>query len=495
MNMRGAWSLILASSILGACMYSLPVIDEIQDCDAVVDACDAGNTSDAEVCDGNCPVATCGDGVITPPEQCDDGNTNDLDTCSATCRNNFCGDERKTDGEECDDGNFDTNDECDPNCRSPRCGNRFIGANEVCDDGNDINDDECNSTCTFKGLSSLFLGKPGQAAVVDGDINTAQLRGGHYMTLWGNTIYLVNDHTVRAIDIGSRTITTIAGVDGQPGYADAMAGKDARFSDLRGVTTDGTTIWVADVGNHVIRAIQIREPYGVTTVAGTQPTTTPITIVDGAAAQAQFDSPRGLTHHNGIVYMVETNAGVLRTFDPNAAMVATVAGTAGALGTGDGFGASARFYSPRHIATTNSNLLYIADSSGYKIRTYNIETTEVKTLAGTGTCGFTDGPAASSTLYAPRGMALDGLNNVYFPDCNAHTIRQLRIDSMTLGTLSGTPEQCTADCSCTTAPVGGYAEGKPSEARWNFPYDLVYHAQTRALYVSDGDNHVIRVIQ
>ncbi len=34
---------------------------------------------------GACVAATCGDGIITPPEECDDGNRRNADGCSDHC--------------------------------------------------------------------------------------------------------------------------------------------------------------------------------------------------------------------------------------------------------------------------------------------------------------------------------------------------------------------------------------------------------------------------
>ena len=54
-----------------------------------VTACVAGDGCCPATCsnatDSDCPVAVCGDGVVTPPERCDDGNTDNGDACDPTC--------------------------------------------------------------------------------------------------------------------------------------------------------------------------------------------------------------------------------------------------------------------------------------------------------------------------------------------------------------------------------------------------------------------------
>lgn len=460
-----------------------------------IEECDDGNEINGDDCDSNCTVPACGNGIPTNGELCDDGNLNNEDDCTNSCIPGICGDGIPKKVEECDDGNTVAGDECDPNCTKPRCGNGIIAPGEFCDDGNTVGGDDCNVNCSFTGISTLFVGKPGEAAVVDGVGDAARLRDGHYMALWGDTIYLANDQTVRAIDIPTKTVTTIAGLDGAADHVNAMNGSDARFRDLRGITTDGTTIWVSDVGNHVIRSITIKPPYTVNTVAGNPDSTTAaVPIVDGGPGMSRLDSPRGLAHVGGQVYFVEANASVLRVLNPTTQVVTTLAGMNLTPGTQDGTGMEARFYGPRHIISNGASLLYIADTTGFKVRTYDIGSNYVGTIAGTSMCGYTSGNATTSKLFSPRGLALDG-QNLFFAESDANTIRQLELKTLNLSTLTGIPDSCTADCSCMTAPAGDYVEGSPKQALWSNPYDMVFHPGTHSLFVSDGNNHVIRQIQ
>jgi cysteine-rich repeat protein len=70
-------------------------------------------------------VATCGDGVVQPPEVCDDGNLVDGDSCDSNCTPTGCGNGIVTKGEECDDGNTVSGDCCSATCvdenRPPEC--------------------------------------------------------------------------------------------------------------------------------------------------------------------------------------------------------------------------------------------------------------------------------------------------------------------------------------------------------------------------------------
>ena len=89
---------------------------------------------------------TCGDRVVTPPEQCDNGtanNTGGYNKCTADCKlGPYCGDMMVTDGETCDNGRNDDSygatTGCGPGCKLPaRCGDLIVQTEygEQCDDG------------------------------------------------------------------------------------------------------------------------------------------------------------------------------------------------------------------------------------------------------------------------------------------------------------------------------------------------------------------------
>ena len=117
--------------------------------------CDDGGES--KLCNANCTVSRCGDGVrnVTAGEQCDDGNTLPGDHCSADCRSTeACGNGVLDPGETCDDGNGILTDNCvdqKPNsCKLATCGDGFIDSAdpgiEECDDASETN--KCNRDCT-----------------------------------------------------------------------------------------------------------------------------------------------------------------------------------------------------------------------------------------------------------------------------------------------------------------------------------------------------------
>ena len=63
----------------------------------------------------------------------------------------------------------------------------------------------------------------------------------------------IGNHKIRKIVISTGVVTTLAG--SVQGYTDDT-GTSASFYYPRGITTDGTNLYVADTNNHRIRKIE-----------------------------------------------------------------------------------------------------------------------------------------------------------------------------------------------------------------------------------------------
>ena len=329
------------------------------------------------------------------------------------------------------------------------------------------------------------MGSPGAPGNVD-DIGTAARLGG-YGVLTADEDYLYfsdgANRTVRRVDIETREVITIAGGGAGTAAADNPVGIRATLGGIEALTTDGTTLWISDEGNHVIRAIDLSCPspttncYAVTTVAGSGQNV----HSDGIGRTAGLSGIRGLTyyHGDGKVYFVDGSQSTLRSYDPTTDAVVTHAGQPGQSSYADGFGTLARFVSPRYMTSDNGGTLYIADTNGARIRSYNTVTTEVGTFAGDGTQAYTDGVGSAAQVHRPRGMACDG-TSIYWVEFNQHTVRQGELANQRVTTLVGSPN------------TAGYQEGVGASALWDRPFSVVYHFPTQSLYVLDSANAVIR---
>ena len=112
------------------------------------------------------------------------------------------------------------------------------------------------------------------------------------------------------MDIPSGVVSDVAG-SGTAGYADG-AGADARFSSPTGIAVNktGTTLYVADRGNHRIRAIDIATKT-VRTIAGDGTVGTK----NGLGTAARFQRPIGIVVSGGTLYVSTINAGLIRKLE------------------------------------------------------------------------------------------------------------------------------------------------------------------------------------
>jgi sugar lactone lactonase YvrE len=275
----------------------------------------------------------------------------------------------------------------------------------------------------------------GTSAYADGIGTATSFNYPQGVTTDGANLYVTDssNHTIRKIVIATGVVTTLAGTPATPGFTDG-SGPAAGFKYPFGITTDGTNLYVADSWNHTIRKVVIVTG-AVTTLAGTPGTPG---SADGIGAAAGFNSPGGITTDGTSIYVADSNNYLVRKIVIASGAVTTLAGTSGAPGSSDGVGTSASFNYPGDITTDGSNL-YLADVLNNTIRKIEIATGAVITLAGiAGTQGSADGIGSAASFYYPRGLTTDG-SNLYVSDSANHTIRKIVIANRAVTTLAGTP--------------------------------------------------------
>ena len=106
---------------------------------------------------------------------------------------------------------------------------------------------------------------------------------------------------IRKVVIATGAVTTLAGTAGPFGSTDGL-GAAASFSYPVGITSDGTNLYVSDLGNGTIRKIVIATG-AVTTLAGTAGT---FGSTNGIGAAAQFNQPWGITTDGTKLYISES---------------------------------------------------------------------------------------------------------------------------------------------------------------------------------------------
>jgi hypothetical protein len=222
----------------------------------------------------------------------------------------------------------------------------------------------------------------------------------------------------------SGALSLYAGSPGLAGFAgdSGLAGR-ARLNKPGALAVDVVRgrLLIADSGNHRVRAVALGSRL-ITTIAGTGAGAS--TGSGRAATSAALWSPAGLAvDPSGGVYVAEGGGHVVRRIAPGTGIITGVAGTTGAPGYGgDGAPAtSGRLNTPGQLAydATRARLL-IADSGNYAVRQVWANGS-MGTLAGVGVKraqGLTpDGaPALGAVLTRILGVAVDADGTVAFSD-------------------------------------------------------------------------------
>jgi DNA-binding beta-propeller fold protein YncE len=178
---------------------------------------------------------------------------------------------------------------------------------------------------------------------------------------------------VQMLDLATRSVTPIAGLPGNPGYANG-SGADARFNRPYGLAPFGNDVIVVDQANHALRRVTLE--------------------------------------------------GVVTTF----------AGTGGP-GMVDGPIESAMFSWLQDVASDAQGNLFVSDGDNHRIRV--IHNGQVRTLAGTGEASYADGPGTSARFFGQEGLDVtpDG-TSVYVADGNGgepgpyHRIRLISVPTL-----------------------------------------------------------------
>ncbi|MBI2927853.1 MAG: hypothetical protein HYY24_19345 [Verrucomicrobia bacterium] len=277
--------------------------------------------------------------------------------------------------------------------------------------------------------------------------------------------------------------TNFAGAPGGSGSANGI-GSAARFHQPTGVTVDSAgNVYVADSYNQTIR--KITPDAVVTTLAGS---IGEIGSADGARSAAQFSFPVGVAVDGaGNVYVGDYINSTIRKITTTGA-VTTLAGSARQYGSTDGTGSAARFHYPSGVAVDGADNVYVADTINDTIRKIT-PAGVVTTLAGNASItdpdgiplgGYADGSGSTARFNGPSGVAVDSAGNAYVADTYNHTIRKITRDGV-VTTLAGSASQ-----------IGG-ADGSGSAAHFNRPTGVAVDSNGN-VYVADSANSTIRKV-
>jgi DNA-binding beta-propeller fold protein YncE len=236
----------------------------------------------------------------------------------------------------------------------------------------------------------ITLAGSGKKGLANGDAPKAEFNGMHNLVVAPDgMIYLADtfNAVVRQYDPKRKTVSTFAGTGKKGFHGDNGPAKEAEFSETIciALTPDGQSMYVTDIRNKRIRAIDMKSGT-VSTFAGTGTGGVP---KDGEMAKDQpLVDPRAVAADGqGNVYILERSGHALRVVD-KAGKIRTVAGTGKAGIGGDGGPAlKAPLNGPKYLAFDQDGSVLIADTENHQIRRYVPGKETMELVAGTGKKG------------------------------------------------------------------------------------------------------------
>lgn len=319
-------------------------------------------------------------------------------------------------------------------------------------------------------------------------------------------VCLNNTSCVRGLCLCSRgqaCVVSLAG-NGKSDYVDGPA-FGASFSGLSGIIVDHlSNVYVTDSAASSLRVIRpnsnkFPSQFPVETFSGIGAGG----FRDGPSKQAAFHTPHGMAiDAKGNIFVADSANSRVRVIrpipntDPQQYKVETFAGSkvsGFSSGYRDGPAEQARFFSVSDVAVDTKGNVYVADRRNHRIRVVRPVTNSsptkytVSTLAGDGTAGYKDGPAAQAQFRTATRIAVDGKGNVYIADSGNHRIRMIRPVSNT------SPVQYTVS---TFAGSGssGFKDGPALQAQFRSPSDVAVDAKGN-VYVAERTGQRVRIIR
>ena len=200
---------------------------------------------------------------------------------------------------------------------------------------------------------------------------------------------------------------------------------------------------------------------------------------DGPADTAAFQQPQGMARSGSTLYVADTENHAIRSIDLQSGSVTTLAGTGEQAlqpGTG-GPGRTTRLSSPWDVALAG-RVLYIAMAGTHQIWSLDLDHGTVAPFAGTGREGLLDGSKEEAWFAQSSGLTiLDG--HLYVADSEVSAVRDIDLDTGRVTTLVG-----------EDLFVFGDQDGEGEAVRLQHPLGIT--GRDRILFVADSYNNKVK---
>jgi thiol-disulfide isomerase/thioredoxin len=282
----------------------------------------------------------------------------------------------------------------------------------------------------FDGTLIATIGT-GVAGAADGAFEQASFFRPQGMALDGDDLYVADteNHLIRRVDLKSRNVATAAGTGQQTReYFKTGPARSIALSSPWDLQLVGRQLYITMAGTHQIWKLDL-DKQEVATFAGSGREAR----LDGPLLEAGFAQPSGITSDGKHLFIADSESNVIRSIDLASGAVVTLAG--GDLfdfGDVDGTGDDVRLQHPLGVVARNGHVL-IADTYNHKLRELDPRARSVKTFLGTGKPGQSDG--AVPTFYEPGGLSIaDG--KLFIADTNNQAVRVVDLKTKHTSTLN-----------------------------------------------------------
>ena len=240
----------------------------------------------------------------------------------------------------------------------------------------------------------------------------------------------VGNSCIRRITAATGLTTTFVG-GGSSGFAAGFTdgvGSSGLFGGPMQLAVAFSTLFVADAYNHAVRAVDLATRAVSTLAGGGGAALGASGYLNGAGTAALFSMPQGLAVDPNSATLIVADVGnsVLRSVDVNSGLVAALpAGGFSFAAAGGG-----PLFAPCALAIDSHGVVYVADGGSSTVRTIaSVSGGGVALLAGSasGVPGFVDGSGTNGALFrGPGGLALDpSTTELYVSDTLNNAIRRI----------------------------------------------------------------------
>jgi sugar lactone lactonase YvrE len=235
------------------------------------------------------------------------------------------------------------------------------------------------------------------------------------------------NHRVRRVDAVTGMITTVAGLGRPRDFGDGGLAVEAGLNEPAALAlSEGGILYIADQNNNRVRAVDLATGV-ICTVAGTG---TAVYNGDGmAATETGLAGPSGLAlASDGTLFIADSFNGRIRAVDTVTGLIRTVVGDGGEYRyQGPDEPSSNSLSRPSGIALDEEGNLYVTDSDNHLVRRWDRITGRTERIAGVGVAdyGGDGGAALEAGLSYPFGIVLDRAGHVLVADTFNHRIREI----------------------------------------------------------------------